>query len=75
MSAKRKRKKSELKCLILFRPEVDTAEMDDESKREASMTYERKTKKKDPEKLKAIFSSPLEQSIMPTVSKILFNNI
>ena len=39
--------------------------MDEETKREANVSYERKEKKKDPDQFKARFSSNLEQSAMP----------
>lgn len=59
--------------------QVDDNEIDEDSKREQKKVivdkdgktkevdiYERAEKKKDPEKLKAIFSSTLEQSIIPS---------
>ncbi len=51
------------------KPEMDDTEADQDTKREQSINYDRKDKKKekDPEKLKAIFSNNLEQSIMPDV--------
>ncbi len=58
--------------------QVDDAEVDEDAKREQKKVivdkdgktkevdiYDRHEKKKDPEKLKAIFSSTLEQSIIP----------
>ena len=41
---------------------IDDNEVDEEHKKD---NYDRKTKKKDPEKLKAIFSSSLEHSMIP----------
>jgi hypothetical protein len=65
--------------------QVDDAEVDEDAKRETKRTivgkdgktkevdiYDRAEKKKDPEKLKAIFSSTLEQSIIPSnISKYI----
>jgi len=44
--------------------------MDEELKRETQQAGKKQKKKeKDPEKLKALFSSSLEQSIMPNISR------
>ena len=45
-----------------YRNSIDENEIDEENKREH---HDRKQKKKDPEKLKAIFSSSLEHTMIP----------
>ena len=55
---------------------MDDTEVDEETKREAQTNYDRQTKKKDPEKMKAIFSSSLEHSMIPeNISKLPQNSL